>query len=66
MVGHGDVDRRANTSATRDDGWVEVTIPMADERELAPILLQFGPDAVVVDPASLRTQVVARLEALLA
>jgi proteasome accessory factor B len=51
---------------TRDDGWVEVTIPMADERELAPVLLQFGPDAVVVDPPSLRAQIVARLEALLA
>lgn len=51
---------------TRDDGWEEITVPVADERELAPILLQLGPDAVVVAPPSLRDQIVARLEALLA
>ena len=50
---------------TRDDGWVEITVPLADERELAPILIQLGPDAVVEDPPTLRDQVVARLEALL-
>jgi len=50
---------------TRDDGWVEVTVPVADERELAPIVIQFGPDAVVVGPPTLRDQVVMRLEALL-
>jgi proteasome accessory factor B len=50
---------------TRDDGWVEVTVPVADERELAPIVIQFGPDAVVVDPPTLREHVVARLEAIL-
>ncbi len=50
---------------TRDDGWAEVTVPVSDERELAPILIQFGPDAVVEEPPTLRDQVVARLEALL-
>jgi proteasome accessory factor B len=50
---------------TRDDGWVEVTVPVADERELAPIIIQFGPDAVVEDPPALRDHVVSRLEALL-
>jgi proteasome accessory factor B len=50
---------------TRDDGWAEVTVPVADERELAPIVIQFGPDAVVVDPPTLRDLVVARLEAFL-
>jgi proteasome accessory factor B len=54
----------AETVRARDDGWVEVTVPVADERELAPWILQFGPDAVVVDPASLRDEVVARLEEL--
>ena len=49
---------------TRDDGWVEVTVPIADERELAPWILQFGPDAVVEAPASLRDEIVARLEEL--
>ena len=51
---------------TRADGWDEITVPVADERELAPILLQLGPDAVVEAPPSLRDQIVARLEALLA
>ena len=46
---------------TRDDGWDEITVPVADERELAPILLQLGPDAVVEEPPSLRDQIVARL-----
>jgi proteasome accessory factor B len=50
---------------TRDDGWAEVTVPVADERELAPILLQLGPDAVVEDPPALRDEIVARLEAIL-
>ncbi|MGH2597436.1 MAG: helix-turn-helix transcriptional regulator [Actinomycetota bacterium] len=49
---------------TRDDGWVEVSLPVADERELAPLILQLGPDAVVVAPSTLRDEVVARLEAL--
>jgi proteasome accessory factor B len=50
---------------TRHDGWVEVSVPVADERELAPIVVQFGPDAVVEDPPTLRDHVVARLEAFL-
>lgn len=48
---------------TRDDGWVEVAVPIADERELAPWILQFGPDAVAIEPASLRDEVLRRLEA---
>lgn len=49
---------------TREDGWVEVSLPVADERELAPLILQLGPDAVVVEPSTLRDEVIARLEAL--
>lgn len=49
---------------TRDDGWVEVSVPVADERELAPMLLQLGPEAVVREPQTLRDEVVRRLEAL--
>jgi predicted DNA-binding transcriptional regulator YafY len=55
----------AENIRTRDDGWVEVTVPVSDERELAPIVLQFGPDAVVEDPPTLRDHVVARLESFL-
>ena len=54
----------AEVQRTRDDGWVEVTVPMADERELAPAILQLGPDATVVSPDTLRAEVVARLEAI--
>jgi predicted DNA-binding transcriptional regulator YafY len=47
----------------RDDGWVEVSIPIADGSALAGVILQFGPDAVVLEPDSLRDEVVGRLEA---
>lgn len=46
------------------DGWVRVRVPVADEESLAGIVLQFGPDALVHEPASLRDEVIRRLEAL--
>jgi proteasome accessory factor B len=46
-----------------EDGWVVVQIPMADQEALAAMLLEYGPDAVVRSPASLRDAVIARLEA---
>ena len=51
---------------TDHDGWVEMEIPMADESAFAAMLLEYGPDAVVRSPASLRDAVLSRLEALLA
>ena len=51
---------------TDDDGWVAMEIPMADEDAFAAMLLEYGPDAVVRSPASLREAVVSRLEALIA
>jgi proteasome accessory factor B len=56
----------AKVIRTRDDGWVELMVPLADERTLAPVILQLGPDAVVLEPATLRDEVVSRLEALVA
>jgi proteasome accessory factor B len=53
----------AEERATREDGWVEVTVPYADEDALASIVLQFGEDAIVERPASLRDAVIRRLEA---
>lgn len=47
-------------------GWVEMEIPMADEHAFAAMLLEYGPDAIVRSPSSLRDAVVSRLEALLA
>jgi proteasome accessory factor B len=46
------------------DGWVRISVPVADEEALAALVLQFGPDAVVRQPGSLRDLVVRRLEAL--
>ena len=51
---------------TDDDGWVGMEIPMADEDAFAAMLLEYGPDAIVRSPVSLRDAVVSRLEALLA
>ena len=48
--------------SARDGGWVEVSIPIADDAALAGVILQFGPDAVVLEPDSLREEVVRRLE----
>lgn len=45
-----------------DDGWVTVSVPMADPGVLASLVLQFGPDAEVRAPASLRGEIVRRLE----
>jgi proteasome accessory factor B len=49
-----------------DDGWVPVRVPTGPDDALASWVLGFGPDVRVVEPASLREEVVRRLEALLA
>jgi proteasome accessory factor B len=49
-----------------DDGWVAMEIPMADEDAFAAMLLEYGPDARVRSPGSLRDAVMSRLESLLA
>ena len=54
----------AREQATLDDGWVRVSVPSADEDALAGMVLQFGAEAVVEEPASLREAVVGRLEQL--
>jgi predicted DNA-binding transcriptional regulator YafY len=41
-------------------------VPLGDEADLAAWVLQFGPDARVVAPGSLRDAVISRLEAILA
>lgn len=49
-----------------DDGWVPVSLPAGSDDGLASWVLGFGPDARVVEPPSLREEVVRRLEAVLA
>ncbi len=47
----------------RDDGWVVLAVPAADPATLGPLILQYGPEAEVLDPPALRDDVIARLEA---
>ena len=47
-----------------EDGWILADVPMADPTSLAPLVLQFGPDAVVRAPEALRDEVIRRLEAI--
>jgi proteasome accessory factor B len=53
------VERRSE----RDDGWIVVAIPAADEQALASMLLQFGAEVEALEPPSLRDEVIRRLEA---
>jgi len=48
----------------RADGRVALTVPFADAGATAGLLLEFGPDAEVLEPTVLREEVVTRLEAL--
>jgi proteasome accessory factor B len=48
----------------REDGRIELAVPFADAAAAASLLLQFGPEAEVLEPAALRQEVVSRLEAL--
>ena len=53
------VERRS----ARDDGWILLAIPAADEQALASMLLQFGADVEAIEPQTLRNEVIRRLEA---
>ena len=55
----------ATEIGTDEEGRVVMEIPMADEEAFAAMLLEYGPDAVVRSPHSLREAVVSRLEAVL-
>ncbi len=48
------------------DGTIEVSYPLADEAWAVRHVMQYGPDAVVVSPASIREQVIGAIDALLA
>jgi proteasome accessory factor B len=54
----------AREVGTEDGGWAVIDVPMADEDALASMLLEYGPDAVVRSPASLRDAILSRLEAI--
>jgi proteasome accessory factor B len=54
----------ASTVRTLEDGRVVVSLPFSDEGTLASMLLQYGPDAEALAPASLRVELRRRLESL--
>jgi proteasome accessory factor B len=56
----------ATVVRTREDGWVETSVPASDAPSFVSWVLSFGPDAELVEPEDLRAEVVARLEATLA
>lgn len=47
----------------RQDRRTVLSVPFADVRTVAGLLLQFGPDAEVLEPVALRDEMVSRLEA---
>lgn len=51
----------AREERTLGDGRTVVSVPFADEGVLAAALLQYGPDAEVLDPPAVRDEVVRRL-----
>ena len=55
----------ARRETVRDDGWTILTVPAADPDSLVPIVLGYGPEAEVLEPEPLRTEVVRRLTAVL-
>ncbi len=56
----------AEVVRTREDGWVETSFPTTSEEALASWILGLGQDAEVLDPQSLRDELVAQLEDVVA
>jgi predicted DNA-binding transcriptional regulator YafY len=48
----------------RADGWMVLGIPSSDEETLAALVLEYGPSAEVLEPSTLRGEVIRRLEEL--
>jgi predicted DNA-binding transcriptional regulator YafY len=46
------------------DGCLELTVPVADFREIKMRILQFGADCEVVAPAALRQEIQAEIDKL--
>ena len=51
---------------TREDGWIEVRVPWSPGEGLVAWILSFGPDAEAVEPPELRSEILGRLEAIVA
>jgi proteasome accessory factor B len=55
----------AMRETVRSDGWIILVLPAPEPETLAPLLLGYGADAEVLEPASLRDELVRRLQAAL-
>ena len=54
----------ARRASTLPDGRVELEVPVTDEDTMVALVLEYGPDAEVLEPSSLRERVRARLGAI--
>ncbi len=54
----------AATTATRDDGWAVLDVPVGDEDLLVGWVLGFADDAEILEPEHLRREAIRRLEEL--
>ena len=54
----------ASRERVREDGWVVLRLPAADPDTLGPLVLGYGPEAEVLEPPTLRADVIGRLEAV--
>lgn len=57
---------RSQTPLSDPPGWVEVSLPVANDRWLARLLIRLGPDAVVVSPPDALVEATALAAAILA
>ena len=54
----------ASRERVREDGWVVLRLPATDPDTLGPLVLGYGPEAEVLEPPTLRADVIGRLEAV--
>lgn len=63
------VDRypiRSRTDLADPDGWIEIALPVANDRWLARLLIRLGPDAIVVSPEGAAAEAAALASTVLA
>jgi proteasome accessory factor B len=54
----------ATTERVQGDGRIVVSFPSADEGAVAALILEYGPEAEVLEPEGLRAEVIRRLEVI--
>jgi predicted DNA-binding transcriptional regulator YafY len=54
----------ATTERVQVDGRIVVSFPSADEGAVAALILEYGPEAEVLEPEGLRAEVIRRLEVI--